>query len=165
MKLLALGFVLGFGLLMSLDVHAENLGKEVRIATFEGRPELNVVYGLEADPLLYIVLGVDSASFAPDRKINSLSVALYDSVNKVFVRGWEKTDYAGEIINGSLGLNIEAQAPAKLIGPAIKNLKVLFSVNSSDSKTATHYLDIGVFCQTHPDHFGDFETEKRGCPQ
>lgn len=151
--------------LFSVISQAESLGKEVQVSTFEGRLDLNVVYGLGADPLLYMVFAVDSAALSADRKINSLSVALYDSVNKVFIRNWEETTYAGEIVNGSLGLNLEAQASAKVLGPAIKNLKVLFSVNNGRNNTATHFLDVGVLCNSHPDLFGDFESEKRGCPQ
>ncbi len=143
---------------------AQDLGQSVKFKVEDGKPEFSLFYG--ENPKTWLL----SATFRPrDLSANSffsvVSWTLFDSKAGEFITGWRTAWDRPAQFPGDIGFLLElTEEEATLATRSLPDLKVVFSVNHGSTPAPTHFVDLGAYCDTHPNFFINFDDENAaGC--
>lgn len=164
--ILVIGFiVLSF---VSSAFAQQDLGQQIQVYVENKAPKISTIFAADQDKFWVVTLSLWASDLKSDFNITTLSWNVYDSKSEQYIQSWKTLieNSAPTIYPGTLAFTLNLENESEIL-TAIKNQKSLKLILSVDqdlaAPIATHFVDIGAYCTTHPENFMNLTTGQAGC--
>jgi hypothetical protein len=148
---------------------AENIGKEVSLASANGQSAFGVQFAHDTDLGINGNFTVNGRDLTGSDCFASLAYRFYNSATGAYISDWVIADSSTTgcaVLTGTYPIQVhstDAGAVTTILS-GLPNLKLVLAVNFSGTNyVATNYIDLSSLCKTSPQNFIDLTTGKTGC--
>lgn len=162
-------FILGLVFLgLAQNSFAEDFGKQVSIYSDNTGPQFSTIFAYDQDKAWILTMSLWGGDLLPNHTMKTLAWRLFDADSGQYINQWtvavensSPVMYPGTMAF-SWALKNESEVMAAI--QALKNLKVILSVDQDlSAPVPTHFIDLGLYCQSNPDNFRNLTMGSSGC--